>query len=596
MSNNARAAVRMGVFLCAAFAGGAGVSFAVLYEKPGIRAVDKLLRLTGLRQDVEELYAFGRERLRSDTEWTRVQSSAHPQWAVRPGFDVELVTGGLTNPVNIVFVEDAGTAPDDVLLYVGELHGRVKYVTRSGEVGVFAEGLVNFTALPVPKTDERGITGLASVPGSPDLIATGTYVESTSGLLRNRVLRLVSQPDGKRASDVQVLLDMDEFTAPSHQIQQASFGPDGKLYVSIGDGETPARARDMTKWSGKLLRMNADGSACEDNPFYDAQNPQSPRSYIYALGLRNVFDFDFDSSGRLYAGDNGQNDDRLIQILRGADYAWDGRIDSTRVNALYTWGPVPKTVGPVGLEVLGRDTLGPGTQGRLFLAVCGPHENGESHAKMVQEFGTDPDNGLLLGGPEPLVQYVGQLQGTVIGLAEGPDGLYFTDIFGEVDDQSTDHVGTGKLWKVVQSDETLNAPTLAGDVSKLDPSARGEVYFRRYCSGCHRVDGLGGRQGPDLTHVDHELERLNTTAYEAELAKLLDSEQTFLEEQAPRIRAVKDAPRGPERKRIWLHHHIEEPRFDNVFARMPSFASVPRSEREDIVRFLLERGPKPTRQ
>jgi glucose/arabinose dehydrogenase len=586
---NTRRALLSAALVVAGLVAGAGATFAALYEKPGQRAADKVLRTLGLRTDVEELYAFGREKLRSDTEWKRVRSPKHAQWAVRPGLDVQLVVDGLTDPVNLVFPLMAGDQPDDVLFYVGELHGRIKYVTRAGRVAEFAKDLINFTGAPVYKTDERGITGLTTVPGSRDLIATGTYVDEASGLLRNRVLRLVSSDDGKSATKVEVLLDMDEFTAPSHQIQQAMFGPDGKLYVSVGDGETPARARDLTKFAGKMLRMNADGSAAEDNPFYDAQNARAPRSYVHALGLRNVFDYDFEpGSGRLYAGDNGQNDDRLIQIVRGGDYAWNARFDASRLNALYTWGPVPKTVGPVGVAILRRDTLGPGSKGKLYIGLCGVHQNGESHAKMVQEFGIDPTTGLLTGGPEPVVQYIGKLQGTVIGVEEGPDGLYFTDIFGEIDDHEVNHTGTGRVWKIVPSKETLDAGLIGSDVSKLGPTARGAAYFQRYCTGCHRIDGNGGKEGPDLTHVASELDRLNTPAYDAELKKLLASEQTFLKEQRPRLTAVRDAAPGPKRKEAWLHHHIEEPRFDNPFGRMPPFAAIPLAERQDIIRYLLD--------
>jgi glucose/arabinose dehydrogenase len=89
------------------------------------------------------------------------------------------------------------------------------------------------------------------------------------------------------------------------------FGPDGDLYVSTGDGSSGlptsdaskaqrASAQDLSSLKGKILRLTPDGSTPAGNPFGNA---------VFAYGFRNVFGFDFDPSGHLWAADNGPDPD-----------------------------------------------------------------------------------------------------------------------------------------------------------------------------------------------------------------------------------------------------------------------------------------------
>jgi len=69
-----------------------------------------------------------------------------------------------------------------------------------------------------------------------------------------------------------------------HQGGDMHFGPDGKLYVAVGDHLLPNSSQSLTSYNGKILRMNADGSAPTDNPFYDGSGPN--KDAIWALGFR----------------------------------------------------------------------------------------------------------------------------------------------------------------------------------------------------------------------------------------------------------------------------------------------------------------------
>ncbi len=575
---------------CVGFLAGLGVAVMLLYKSSFVSRLDGLKQRLGFTS-YWSTFGYGHDKDLGRVSWKAVTSPQHPRWKVRPGYDVELVASGFTYPVNIVFLPDTRDDPSAPRFYVNELHGTIRYVTNGGEVGLLAEGLTNFKPFPLDKSDERGLSGMALIPGTNDLLVTTSYEDEASGLLSNRILRVNTQDGGKSLGSVETVLDLKEFTSPSNQIQQVLVGPDGFVYVSVGDGENHQLSMQKGKFAGKILRMTLDGAACEENPFYDPANPDSPASYIFAYGLRNVFDFDFFELAEqplLYGVDNGKNLDRLMRLERGGNYGWNGDYASIRMNALYTWGP-EKNTAPVGLAIIKGSGLDNELFGRCCVALYGPVAiMGPNHAKSIVSFGIDPVTGLIAEGPDELVQYQGEGKSTVLGLAEGPDGLYFTDFFGE--SQGTEADGAGNVWRVVPSTETLGIPTLDEELlAELSPAERGQIRFRQHCMTCHRLDGSGGREGPELTHAVENLKRrLSSAPYLAEQERLLAREDAYYQEQKWRIEEVLQATEE-NRLRVWLKHHLEEPRFDNPHAKMPSFQLVPEQDRDEIIEFLLSR-------
>ena len=566
--------------------GGAGMLY-LLSQKPGERLVNRVLVGLGMREDLRDRYAFGLKSAFAAGDWRGVTSPTHPKWKVRPGYDVIRVASGLTYPVNLAFVPNPGPEPDAPIFYVNELHGTVKYMTRSGEWKTYQDGLINFDPIPQAKSDESGLSGLMLVPGSEDLIVTAAYLDDERGLFSNRILRLVSEPGGRRAKRVDTLLDLKQFTAPSNQVQQASIGSDGKLYISVGDAENARLSLDLNHFGGKILRCELDGSACADNPFFDPDDPTGPRSYVWVYGVRNVFDLDVDPvGGQFFAVDNGKATDRLVRLAAGAGYGWDGSEESMLTNALFSWKP---SVSPCGITFLRQPVLGENTANRMYVACYGPPTIvGRNHSKMILEFELGSKQRLLSGVPAPLIQNIGNDRMTVLGLAEGPDGLYFTDFFGSTDGSKPE--GVGSVWKVVPSEATKG---LAADdsaaLSAQTPLEQGRVFFGHLCAVCHRLEGVGGSEGPDLTHFRRTgRKRLEARGYIVEAEELLKSEQTFLVEQRPRLREVL-AAKGDERVRVWLRHHLKEPRFDNPRARMPGFGHMDEETRQAIVTYLLDR-------
>ena len=364
--------------------------------------------------------------------------SASPiPWAVKqPGFVIEPVATGLQLPVNVAFLPNPGPGPDDPFFYVTELYGKVRMVTRSGAVSDYATDLLNFDPVGgFPGSGEKGLTGIAVDPVSGDVFVGA--VEAVAGITDvhfPRVIRLHSTDGGRAASSRTTVLDFpNEPLGASHQISNVSIGPDGKLYVHIGDGLLTTPALDMTSVRGKILRTNLDGSAPTDNPFYDAADGMSATDLIFVLGLRNPFGGAWRASdGAQWEVENGPSVDRLAKVVAGRNYLWDGSDASMRNFAAYNW---PISRAPVNIAFVQPTTFG----GSEFPADRQDHayvtESGPTYApgpqglgKRVSEFVLDAQ-GALVSGPIPLIEYVGAGRGTASALAAGPDGLYFADLY-----------------------------------------------------------------------------------------------------------------------------------------------------------------------
>jgi glucose/arabinose dehydrogenase len=127
------------------------------------------------------------------------------------------------------------------------------------------------------------------------------------------------------------------------------FGPDGKLYASIGDYASASNGQNLNTLPAKIHRFNptAPLSAPPDNPFFT--NPSVLAKSIYAYGFRNPFDFDFDPvSGALFAGENGVAcDDEVNRVLPGYNYGW--RVNYPTCDDFSSGGPDPayNTIPPL---------------------------------------------------------------------------------------------------------------------------------------------------------------------------------------------------------------------------------------------------------
>lgn len=218
--------------------------------------------------------------------------------------------------------------------------GRLLVAEQGGALRVVkGTQVLTMLTLPVDATDERGLLGVAVHPNFANTAWVYLYYTTTDSPPHNRVSRFTLSGDLIRPATEVPVLDLPALGATNHNGGALHFGPDGKLYVAVGENAVGANAQDLNTPLGKMLRINPDGSIPPDNPFCTA-NEQ--RCAVWARGLRNPFTFAIEpTSGRMLISDVGaQTWEEIDEGAAGANYGW------------------PASEGP--------DNLGPGITGPLF--------------------------------------------------------------------------------------------------------------------------------------------------------------------------------------------------------------------------------------
>jgi Glucose / Sorbosone dehydrogenase len=215
------------------------------------------------------------------------------------------------------------------------------------------------------------------------------------------------------------------------------------------DGFDAATAQDLDSFRGKVLQMNRDGRPASGNPFFNSSDGISARDYVFAYGFRNPFGGAWRAADNAhYAVENGPDVDRLAKVVSGRNYLWDGTDASMRNFALYNWDP---DHAPVNIAFTEPETaFGSGfpaeKMGHAFVTESGPtYATGpQEDGKRIVEFVPDK-RGERVSGPFPLVEYTGIGKATAVGLAAGTDGLYFTDLYKDVNYSSPIDQGANLL-------------------------------------------------------------------------------------------------------------------------------------------------------
>ena len=228
-----------------------------------------------------------------------------------------------------LFLTHAGDGSNRV--FIVEKGGRIKVMPNRDEA--VASVFLDLSAV-VNTISEGGLLGLAF---HPEYATNGRlYVYYTHGSLISRVseFRVSDDPNVVDADSERVVWEV-ERPAPNHNGGQVSFGPDGMLYIGLGDGgganDRFGHGQAPTTWLAAILRIDVDegdtgGLAYgipPDNPFVG--NDDDWREEIWAYGLRNPWRFSFDrANGDLWAGDVGQNRLEEIDLIeRGGNYGWN---------------------------------------------------------------------------------------------------------------------------------------------------------------------------------------------------------------------------------------------------------------------------------
>ncbi|HET6948606.1 MAG TPA: PQQ-dependent sugar dehydrogenase [bacterium] len=244
------------------------------------------------------------------------------QSAPVPDLTLQRLVDGLAAPV---YITPAGDRSDR--LFIVEQDGRIRII-RNGRLLV--QPFLDIRSRVV----SGGELGLLSVAFHPRFAGNGrffvNYTTDRGGRLRTVIAEYrVAAPGNDVADpDERILLEIDQ-PFRNHNGGLNLFGPDGMLYIGMGDGGSggdPMNAgQRLDTLLGKLLRIDVDGAAPyaipPDNPFVDRAGA---RGEIWAYGLRNPWRFSFDrATGRLFLADVGQNQWEEIDLIeRGGNYGW----------------------------------------------------------------------------------------------------------------------------------------------------------------------------------------------------------------------------------------------------------------------------------
>ena len=342
-------------------------------------------------------------------------------------FDVTVVARGLAKPWAVE------PLPGGDLL-VSEKPGRLRIISASGTVGEPLQG--------VPDVDDRGQGGLLDVALSPafadDRTVFWSFSEPRQGGNGTSVARGVLSADRTRLEQVSVIFHTQPtYDGDKHFGSRLAFGPDGFLYVTLGErSDAPMRpqAQQLTSHLGKILRLTRDGAPAPDNPF--AEDAKALPG-IFSLGHRNVQSAVFDDQGRLWAIEHGtRGGDEVNLVEAGKNYGWPlvafgeeysgtpiPNAVTTResfVDPVYYWDPV---IAPSGAEFYTGEAF-PAWRGNLFIGGL----KDKLLVRLVLE------NGKVVG-EEHLLKDRGH---RIRDVRQGPDGaLYVT-----TDDDN------GEVWRI----------------------------------------------------------------------------------------------------------------------------------------------------
>lgn len=252
----------------------------------------------------------------------------------------------------------------DNRIFFTEKPGRLGMIHANGTLA--SEPVVNIHTEDI---GEAGLMGLALHPNfTQNHIMYVYHTYANNGGLYNKVLML-TEKNNKIVNSKTVLDGIP--ASDSNNGGRIKFGPDGKIYVSTGDSETPELAQNTKSLAGKLLRLNDDGTIPDDNPI-----PESP---VYSYGHRDIQGFAWHPiTKKLYASEHGPAGNDEVNIIEpGSNYGWPIEVCNHSTSSApirfetpeYCFNP---EIAPSGLTIAASNKLGYQND-ILFTTLRGSH-------------------------------------------------------------------------------------------------------------------------------------------------------------------------------------------------------------------------------
>ena len=321
---------------------------------------------------------------------------------------VEIIATNLQKPWAMDFADD-----------------RIFFTEKVGKIRIIDSGVLleePLANLHVEDVTDGGLLGLVLHPDFEHnhyLYVFYTYAEENK--LWNKVIRITESEN--KLTDAVVILDK----IPGAEFDNGGvikFGPDEKLYIATGDATDKHAAQDLESLSGKILRLNDDGTTPSDNPF---------RNLVFSYGHRNPQGMAWDKSGNLYVTEHGPTKNDEINLVKaGQNFGWSDQECSggeNFVDPLVCYNP---SLEPAGIVFYSSNKLDLGND--LIMATL----RGTNLYQLTIDDGIVTAQKSILGGA-----------GRIRDVNEGPDG-YLYILTGNTDGRGFPDKTDDKLFRIVK--------------------------------------------------------------------------------------------------------------------------------------------------
>ncbi len=381
------------------------------------------------------------------------------------GFSQSLVTNGLNDPTAMAVAPSA-----DGRIFITEQNGGLRIVKNGSLLSAKA------IDLNVDSDGERGLIGIALDPD----FTTNNYIYlfyTVPNSSHNKISRYTLSGDLVVAGSGVTVLTLDPLSsATNHNGGAMAFGPDGKLYVGVGENANGANAQDLDTYHGKLLRINADGSVPSGNAFATGS---AQKKRIWAYGLRNPYTFDFQSgTGKLFINDVGEVSWEEVNdaTTSGHNFGWPSA-EGTSGNSSYT-NPVYEYAHGSG------DGLGCAVTGGIFLGSSNNYPTIYKGKYFFMDFCGDWINYIDPAVSNPSrSSFATGISGSPLALQVGPNGnLYYLSR------------SDGALYKIIYNTPTAVLEGEKNYITAVYPQPATDIVY---------IDLNTGITNSEVSLVDH---------------------------------------------------------------------------------------------